>query len=119
MSSPAIIYLTIGSMLLFSCRQSQNVAGGPCSYTTTNYPATIIEMYELDSIKSELILVTNMFDQRDTLYFSAAAHEYITNEEIRVNNFKPGDTLSYQHKQITSGSCTPDIFRMTKERYKR
>jgi hypothetical protein len=85
----------------------------------TNYPATILEIYRIDSARSDMILIANMEGHQDTIYFSRAARQYISNAELQNNNLKPGDTLNYQHKQITSGSCNPDIFFLTKERFKK
>ena len=111
------MFVAIGIMLASNCRHNQNVDGGPCSYSTTNYPAVIIEIYQIDSVRSEMILIAKLEGYQDTLYYSAATREYITNQELKSNNFKPGDSLTYQHQQITSGSCNPDIFWLTKERF--
>ncbi len=116
-----LLFTAIGFMFLHSCSLAQrNVDGGPCSYETTNHPAVIVMIFPVvDSLTSDMLVVANNGWQKDTLMFSDAARSFMSNEEINMLNLKVGDTLNYKHKEIISGSCTPDIWFLTKERYKK
>lgn len=104
----------------YGCSSAQrHVDGGPCSYETVNYPAVILIMYPVvDSTESDMILAAITAWGTDTITFSDAAHGFISNEELKELNIKVGDTLNYQHKLIIEGSCNPDIWFLTREKYK-
>ncbi len=115
-----ILFITV-ILIIASCKQKLKPIpdGGDCSYKTTNYSATIIEITATDSAHSELTLIAVMDSNRaDTLYYSQQFSTYITNEELINKNIKQGDRWNYQHKQIISGSCTPDIYVLTTQPYK-
>ena len=102
---------------LVSCAQKER-DGGPCSYQTTYYPATIILIFEVDSDYSDMIVVTSLYGEMDTVMFHAESYEYFSKKEMKEMNYKAGDTLTYEVKEIIDGSCSPYLTRLTKERYK-
>jgi hypothetical protein len=50
--------------------------------------------------------------QSDTVDYYHVNNRYTTLSAIKLEKLKPGDTLIYQHHQITSGACNPDVFRL-------
>lgn len=107
----------------FGCRQNQqqNIDGGPCSYSITTQPATIIAIYPLtaDSSEYELVFeVKHSEEQVDTLYFRTEFSRYLTKSEFISGQYGLGKSMTYEHRSITSGACNPDIFMLKMEEYK-
>ncbi|MGE0638294.1 MAG: hypothetical protein AB7G44_16005 [Bacteroidia bacterium] len=92
--------------------------GGPCSYETTNYPATIIEIFEVYEGWNDIYVVIKTHEPADTITWSNEFGGFISTEELKASDYKIGDKLNYQIKEIISGSCSPYIKWLTKERYK-
>ena len=103
---------------LNACAQ-RTPEGGPCSYEIQTYPAVITDIFEMDSLYSELFIVVYAYPPPDTLIWSGEFGSYLSNEELRLKNYKVGDTLSYQIKQIIEGACNPYIKWLSAERYKK
>ncbi|MCG3167777.1 MAG: hypothetical protein POELPBGB_03572 [Bacteroidia bacterium] len=109
-------FLYISIMLSLSACAQRIPEGGPCSYETEIYPAVIINIYEMDSLYSELFIAVHTLPF-DTLSWSGEFGSYLANDELKAKGYKLGDTLSYQIKHITQGTCNPYIKRLSTERY--
>lgn len=112
-----LLIFTYLTLALTSCAQ-RIPEGGPCTYNTQSYPAVITHIYEMDSLFSELFIVVQTHNPFDTITWSGEFGSYLSNEELKNQNYKVGDTLSYQIKQITKGTCNPYIKWLSSERYK-
>lgn len=92
--------------------------GGPCSYETTNYPAAIINIFEIYDGWNDIYFSVKTNEPADTITWSNEFGGYLSTEELKNANYKTGDILNYQIMQIISGSCSPYLKRLTKENYK-
>jgi hypothetical protein len=105
-------------MLLASCKnQPQTPDGGPCSYQHTYYPAVITHILIVNDNYRDIILTVYRNEITDTLYYSSEFPGYISKVELDSLGYKAGDTLTYEHMQITEGHCTPDIYVLRHERF--
>ena len=108
----AVVWATL---LLNSCanRGPENIDGGDCHYTTHHYAAKVVAIQEIDSLLSEMVFVMHRSSIPETLYYSMVfgsfAHDSITSRP----NAAVGSEWDYQHRQLISGACTPDIFVLT------
>ncbi len=95
-----------------SCRsRGAKPDGGPCSYQITPYPAIVIFIDSTNIEMSNIWCRVNAL-QSDTIDYYHVNNRYTTLAAIKLEKLKPGDTLIYQHKQITSGACNPNVFRL-------
>jgi hypothetical protein len=95
-----------------SCRShGTKPDGGPCSYQITPYPAIV---FFIDSTNIEMTNIWCRVNalQSDTVDYYHVNNRYTTLSAIKSEKLKPGDTLIYQHHQITRGACNPDVFRL-------
>lgn len=91
--------------------------GGSCSYEHNYYPAVVYDIQSVNETYCDMALLLYMSDEPDTIYYSTEANGNLQKAALDSLNIKPGDTLAYEHMQITEGSCTPDIYNLLLERY--
>jgi hypothetical protein len=106
--------------LLAACGQRQNgaVAGGSCNYYTLVYPAIILSIENFDSTECDISFLINWGKGvTDTLLYSVEHHNFLAQTELKKRGLAIGDTVCYKHYQISSGSCNPDIFKLSLERF--
>lgn len=115
--SIAIVLIAAILLFLFRRTDSSDVAGGPCSYKTIKYPATIIniECVAIDSSFFELTLRVDYGGYVDTLDYSNEFDQLVSGEDMLEKQYKIGQQMTYEHMQIVSGSCNPDIFTLKME----
>jgi hypothetical protein len=100
------------TLVVISCRSHGNkIDGSPCTYLVTPYPAIVLF---IDSSNTEM---TNIWChvnalQPDTVDYYHINNRYTTLSAIKLAKLQPGDTLIYEHHQITNGACNPDVFRL-------
>lgn len=113
-----ILSIAIGISII-SCNGRKNISGGPCSYQTIYYPATIIEIENADSLTNEVFFRVDYggINHYDTLWYSLAFGDFISTAELEKQNLKVGDVVKYEHRKIISGSCNPDIYRLTLNKF--
>lgn len=103
-------------LLLFSCRQPDRgaVDGGDCHYRITGYPASVVEVTEIDSAVMDLTFAVfmNVADP-DTITYYEMFGNFADRSSLADSQYAVGKTWCYQHHQIESGSCTPDIFTLS------
>lgn len=88
--------------------------GGPCSYQVTQFPAIILSVDSLADSQFDLSALVSRDGATDTLYFSQENNQYLDIKQI--NTLGVGDTIYYEHHQITSGACNPDVFMFSLEK---
>lgn len=104
----SILFLVSAS----SCRPNESKPdGGPCSYQITPYPAIVISIDSSDAETVNVWCTVNALEA-DTIDYYHVNNRHTTLSAIKLEKLKPGDTLIYQHHQITSGACNPDVFRL-------
>lgn len=102
--------------LMISCRQSNrdDVDGGDCHYRITGYPAAVIEVTEIDSAVMDLTFAVFMnATDPDTITYYEMFGNFADRSSLADSQYAVGKTWCYQHHQIESGSCTPDIFTLS------
>jgi len=114
-----LIFIAIFHLSITCCHSQEIPDGGPCSYTTTNYPATIIDIFEVYEGWNEIFFLVKTLEPADTTTWSREFSGYISDEELKTERFKAGDTLAYEIREIIDGNCSPYLKRLTKERYKK
>lgn len=120
MNKPYLLIATLILSFSTSCHeQHQNELpdGGPCSYNHYYYPAVIYDIEQVNQTYCDLALLLYMNNEPDTIYYSTQANGNLEISILDSLNFKRGDTLAYEHMEITDGSCTPDIYNLLLERY--
>ncbi len=113
-----VFSLIVVALLPFISSAQGEREGGPCSYETTNYPATIITIFEVYEGWNDIHFVVKKQELADTITWSNEFGGYLSTEELKTAEYKTGDVLTYQTKEIISGSCNPYVQRLTKEIYK-
>lgn len=109
---------------LTNCGLSQkgkNVEGGPCSYAIEKFPATIILTGPSDETGNwyEIFFAISPYGETDTITYSGKFSHYLSAEEFKKNDYHVGQQMTYEHKTITSGSCSPDYYVLKMEEYKK
>jgi hypothetical protein len=109
-----VFYLGI---LLFACRSKEQVAGGPCSYKTSVYPAKVVRIEQIDSVKYDALFEVN----HGPLTFYARYYEqnqaWFTKEQLLKDSIVVGAIFRYEEDRIVNGSCSPQIVRLVLEPY--
>lgn len=106
-------------LLSSSCHLREKPDGGPCSYTTTIYPATIINIFKVDSGMNQIFFIIKTLEPADTISWSNEFSSYLSDDELKSENYKLGDTLAYEIREIIDGNCSPYLKRLTMARYKK
>ena len=107
-------------LAIVACGQMNrgNADGGPCSYESTPYPATVLEVDTAEVGLYNLLMAFEFGEERDTMWFYDANNNYVPQEDMERYEVKPGSSCSYVHKQITEGHCNPEIFVFSPAPYK-
>lgn len=93
-------------------KEPQDVDGGPCSYQSDSSPAKVVDIYptNADSSFYEIAFAIERFETPDTLYYSSEFSRYASRLELDSIGLILGKSYIYEHRSITSGHCSPDIF---------
>jgi hypothetical protein len=130
--------LVFFGLLLFSCNNKREekhflpeskeeikkddgpMAGGVCSYDRKAYPATLIRLNPVDSIKFDAVFVIHTPTEavyRDTLRYFQLTGNFLHKEQIIKEGIAVGKMYAYTEQTIVSGSCTPFIKLLTLKVY--
>lgn len=118
--------VVISSLLVFFllsgcryCTPKQIPDGGPCSYKTDIYPATVIDVYETDTNMFDVLMTINTpnTNGNDTIFYSSAYGRHMDSTEIKNLDVKIGSAFKYEIKQIESGSCSPYLETLIMEKF--
>jgi hypothetical protein len=121
MSAKHVVGVAVLLTLLMACgqRQSTDVAGGPCSYDTVDYPAVILDIERFNSTECDIsFLVVWDEEATDTILYSMQSDGFLAHTEVEKRGLVVGDTVCYKHYQISSGSCNPDMFSISLNKYR-
>lgn len=120
MKNSSIVLSLIFYFVISGCKNCKGqVDGGPCSYTTKYYPAQVIDIFEIDSLYSEIyfLLKDSTVIDTDTMTYSSEFTGYINTDTLRKKDIKIGDLFKYEIKDIQSGHCSPHLERLLLEKY--
>lgn len=99
--------------LLGSCNFQAD--GGPCTYETTIYPATLLKKVDINPLYYDALFVVEIDGKPDTLSFANKNNgNNISVEEIPKDSLIAGNLYQYEVMRIRSGSCNPvvDLIRL-------
>jgi len=110
-------------VILFpSCNsQPEKTVGGPCTYETKIFPATLTVIKRKDWFTADLIF--RITDNNGALYRDSVSW-YIENKawvnvpDILEKEIIVGNNYKYIVEEIKTGTCTPKIEKLTLEKYK-
>lgn len=109
--------------VLIACnsnKEKEEPTGGPCSYETKIYPATVIKIEKKDSLKADIIF--RIDDNTGRLYRDSVSwymekREWILLSMIEKDRIGVGRKYQYEVQRIISGSCNPAIETLKLEKY--
>lgn len=104
-----LVFISLSIIATACTSKEQTKVGGPCSYTTAMYPAIVISI-DTGDIVNVWCSIEN--PHSDTVDYFSSNNRYASLAAIEQAKLKLGDTLIYQHRHITDGTCTPDIFNL-------
>lgn len=115
-------FLVFGVMILqaVGCNDSDKEipAGGPCSYSTTTYPARLVKMEKKDSAHFDAIFeVYYSYEWKDSISYYRHFKQFLTQEKIIADQLDTGSVWQYRVDKIISGDCNPKIERLVMEKY--
>jgi len=122
MKSKAGLFIPIGLAMMaiaiiFLRKKDEHVDGGPCSYSITAYPAKVISIDTIGKAGFEITFEAQADGYADTLLYSSEFHHYASQETLDTSGIALGEIFRYEHHQITSGSCAPDIFMLRLKKF--
>ncbi|MCB0737671.1 MAG: hypothetical protein KDC92_09175 [Bacteroidetes bacterium] len=91
----------VGAFYLFE--KTEHKDGGPCSYSTTTFPAVITDIVPASESTSYISCKVKRQDSTYTIL------ETVSNNELNKGAFKIGSVLTFVNKQIIEGACNPDV----------
>ncbi|MBK8611011.1 MAG: hypothetical protein IPL84_13995 [Chitinophagaceae bacterium] len=108
----------VSLLILTGSLQACNFAvdGGPCTYETTIYPATLVELVEINSASYELLFEVVVSEKKDTLRYSAINNgNYLFYADLPKDSLLMGKQYQYQVQRIQKGTCAPmvDIIKLS------
>lgn len=110
-------------VLLSSCKfhKKEIPEGGPCSYKTDFYPATVIDIFKVDYNMFDLSMTINTPNTKgvDTIYYSYAYGRHMDSTEIKNLNVQIGTAFKYKIMQIETGSCSPYLEQLVIEKFEK
>lgn len=84
--------------------------GGPCSYDTTIYPATLLQKIEINAKYYDLMLEVEMEGKKDTLSYAKKNNgSNIAYELIPADSLAIGSQYQYKVMRIKTGTCSPEV----------
>lgn len=123
MKTSILIFTFLVSTLVSSCKCNKNQIpnGGPCSYKTAFYPATVIDIFKVDNNMFDLSMSINTpnTNGNDTIYYSYAYGRHMDSTEIINLDVKIGTSFKYKIMDIETGSCSPHIEQLVMEKFKK
>ncbi len=114
-------FLILTFLLGCKCHKKEIPDGGPCSYNTVFYPATVIELLKADNNMFDLSMTisTPNSNGNDTIYYSYAYGRHMDSTEIKNLNVQIGTAFKYKIMQIETGSCSPYIEQLIMEKFEK
>jgi len=99
---------------------SAEPTGGPCSYTTKIYTATVIDIEKKDSTHADIFFRIN--DEAGNLYRDSVSwfienNNWLEISQVEKDSILTGKKYKYQVDKIKTGSCDPDIEKLTLEKF--
>ena len=119
MKSIFFIYTIALFPFLLSCN-SNEPDGGPCTYDNKVYPATVISIEKKDSLYAELLF--RIEDESGKLYRDSVSwfmenKHWLKISDLKKDSITPGKKYKYRIDLLKSGSCNPNLERLTLEKY--
>ena len=115
-----IYFLTL---LFYSCNSNNGKdepAGGPCTYETKFYPATIIAIEKIDNLNADIIFkIEDEVGQtyRDSVSWYMEKQSWISFSQIEKDSITVGKKYNYHLDRIKTGSCNPNMEMLTLEKF--
>jgi hypothetical protein len=96
------------------------IVGGPCSYKTSFIPAKVVNIEQLSATSFDVWFeVASLYGEGlDTVSYKSEVFEGLTREQIKKSGIEPGKLFKCQLDEITKGTCTPRIRKLTTEPYR-
>lgn len=117
-----VILFALYILLLGACtnNEKEEPEGGPCTYETKIYPATVIAIENIDSIHADILF--RITDEEGQLYRDSVSW-YMENKSpielarIEKESVTVGKKFKYTVCQIKTGSCNPHIESLLLEKF--
>ncbi|CAN5902875.1 hypothetical protein BH11BAC7_BH11BAC7_12970 [soil metagenome] len=97
--------------------QREKPKGGSCSYKTEIFPATVIMVANIDSIRVFILFSVEKYGTIDTISYYSEFHIHPGKEVIDKYDLRVGNVFNYEVKSIISGHCSPHIERLMLTKY--
>jgi len=91
-------------------KQTEDVDGGPCTYTTTVKPALLLSFQRYDSFSydAKFEVPNSATGKKDTIGYFELNQQAIPSDTIKSRQLKVGDTLQFVMSTIVTGCCRPE-----------
>jgi len=117
-----IVIVSSFILMLISCTNSENAEpeGGPCTYETKIYPATVIAIDNMDSTYADILFSIN--DEagrlyRDSVSWYMETKGWLELAQIKKDSIVVGKKYKYFVDKIKTGSCNPHIEKLLLEKF--
>lgn len=105
-----VIPLFAGLLLLTLNACDFKTEGGPCTYETTLYPATLLEKVDINMLYYDALFEVEIDGKRDTLSFAKKNNgNNIAVDEIPRDSLVTGNRYQYEVMRIRTGTCNPVV----------
>lgn len=99
----------------FIKKKDTDIAGGPCSYDTNEYPIIITEIDSFDDSTFDITCANYSYPQFDSVfYYYQTNNTYATISDIA--HLSIGDTVCLLEHNIVSGACSPHLISIKLEK---
>lgn len=116
-----IFSFVLALLLFLSCNNNrEQPAGGPCSYETRTWMATVIKIDPIDSLQNDVVFnIRNENGElvRDSVSLYMENKTWLTAAELVKDSVQVGKKFKYFIDEIKTGSCNPRIEKLTLEKY--
>jgi len=120
MKAALLLYSAI-IIILISCNDDENMAGGPCTYDEKIFPATLVRLEKMDSVRYDALFIiedSSSMERKDSIRYSILTNgHYITSAEVISDSLAIGKKYQYITQTIKSGSCNPNIDMLVLKQY--
>lgn len=112
-------------MLFLSCsdnKEKEEPDGGPCSYETKIYPATVIKIEIGDSLYIDILFrVDDEFGNlyKDSVSWYMENKNWLSISEINKDSISLGKKYQFLIDEIKTGACNPFIEKLTLLKYEK
>lgn len=116
-----VLYYILLLSLLAGCRENKETPdGGPCTYETKTWMATVVKIETGDSLHHDVIFIVKNENGelvRDSVSWYMENKTWLTKTDLAKDSVTIGRKFKYLVDEIKTGACNPLIEKLTLEKY--